>query len=580
MFLRSLALSGSGSMLFLCVTAPTVLAQSTNAPLNEEYYHRIDRYEVKSGKIVNELFTSVKPYKRSAIVAMMDTLEKKDGIFQSPSDKFNLAYLRNDSWEWSRASTSDSEKPFLKSMYKKKSDLVYVDDPDFDLHVNPVLYLGAGHDSQTGNSTFINTRGVEIRGMIDKKIGFYTYIGENQTRLPGYVSDYSNVYGYYAVPHQGFWKPYKTGGVDYLEARAYIDFNISKHIWMQFGNDRTNIGNGFRSLIFSDFSPPSLFLRANLKIWKLNYFFQLSKMTANVPASAGGSSGNNHYPEKFMAFHHVSINIGKKFNLGLFESVIFSPQDSINGGTFELNYLNPVIFYRAIEQQNGSSDNVVLGLDWKWLVAKRISFYGQFVLDEFVLNNLKAGNGWWANKFALQGGLKYIDVAGIQNLDLQLEGNIVRPYTYTHANQFTSYTNFMQPIAHPLGANFYELAAIVRYQPIPKLNLTLKTFAAKTGRDESAQAIAAGAAYLNWGGDINKSYNTRQQDYDNKIGQGYDNTIVYSDILVSYMLKHNFFIELKQTFRNSKSPNPVFNNNASVSSLALRWNIASRSYDF
>ena len=559
---------------------PGTFAQSTNAPLNEDYYHRIDRYEVKSGRIVEELFTTVKPYKRSAIVAMVDSLQAKENIFQSPADKFNLEYLRNDSWEWSRPQTNESKKPFLKDLYKKKSDLFYVDKPDFDLHVNPVLYLGMGKDSRSGNSLFINTRGVEIRGMIDRKIGFYTYLGENQARLPSYVSDYSNIYGYYIVPHQGFWKDFKNGGVDFFEARAYIDFNISKHIWMQFGHDRTNIGNGFRSLIFSDFSPPNLFLRANAKIWTLNYFFQLSRMSAQVNSSSNGTTGTKRIPDKFMAFHQVSINIGKKFNLGFFESIIFAPQDSVNGGVFELSYLNPVIFYRAVEQQNGSTDNVVLGLDWKWLARKRLSFYGQIVLDEFVLKNIRAGNGWWANKFSIQAGVKYIDVAGINNLDLQLEGNVVRPYTYTHANQFTSYTNFMQPIAHPLGANFYEVAAIIRYQPMSKLNLVIKSFYAQTGRDEAAASLAAGAPYLNWGGDTNKSYLTRQQDFNNKIGQGYDNTIIYSDLLASYMLRHNFFIDLRQTFRNSKSSNPYFNNNTTVTSVALRWNIAARSYDF
>ncbi len=569
-------------LLFVVVLAegPRTFAQSTNAPLNEDYYHRIDRYEVKSGRIVEELFTTVKPYKRSAIVAMVDSLQTKENIFQSPADKFNLEYLRNDSWEWSRPQTNESKKPLLKDLYKKKSDLFYVDKPDFDLHVNPVLYLGMGKDSRSGNSLFINTRGVEIRGMIDRKIGFYTYLGENQARLPSYVSDYSNIYGYYIVPHQGFWKDFKNGGVDFFEARAYIDFNISKHIWMQFGHDRTNIGNGFRSLIFSDFSPPNLFLRANAKIWKLNYFFQLSRMSAQVNSSSSGTTGTKRIPDKFMAFHQVSINIGKKFNLGFFESIIFAPQDSVNGGVFELSYLNPVIFYRAVEQQNGSTDNVVLGLDWKWLARKRLSFYGQIVLDEFVLKNIRAGNGWWANKFSIQAGVKYIDVAGINNLDLQLEGNVVRPYAYTHANQFTSYTNFMQPIAHPLGANFYEVAAIIRYQPMPKLNLTIKSFFAQTGRDEGAASIAAGAPFLNWGGDINKSYLTRQQDFNNKIGQGYDNTIIYSDLLASYMLRHNFFIDLKQTFRSSKSPNPYFNNNTTLTSVALRWNIAARSYDF
>ncbi len=555
------------------------LAQSTNAPLNEDYYHRIDRYETKSGTLVNELFTAVKPYKRSAIVAMIDSLQLKESIFESASDKFNLEYLRNDNWEWSHAETSEAPKPFLKNLYKKKSDLFYVDEPEFDLHVNPVLYLGTGKDSRLGDPVFINTRGVEIRGMIDRKIGFYTYVGENQARLPQYASDYSHLYGYYTVPHQGFWKNYNRGAVDFLEARGYIDFNITKHIWMQFGHDRTNLSNGFRSLIFSDFAPPSLFLRTNLKIWKLNYLFQLNRMTANFYSTPTGSSGGP-YPNKYVAFHHLSMNIGKKFNIGLFESVVFAPQDSLSGGTFELNYLNPIIFYRAIEQQNGSTDNVLLGFDWKWLARKHLSFYGQFVLDEFVLKHVTAGDGWWANKFAVQGGMKYIDVAGLNNLDLQLELNVVRPYTYSHANLFTSYTDYLQPMAHPLGANFYEFATIIRYQPAPKLNITFKAVFARTGRDQTAEAIAAGGQYFNWGGDINKSYNTRQQEYDNKIGQGYDNRIVYGDLLASYMLRHNFFIDLKLTIRNSKSPSTYFNNNSTVTSLALRWNIASRSYDF
>ncbi|CAN5146365.1 hypothetical protein BH09BAC3_BH09BAC3_25210 [soil metagenome] len=578
--LINLSVVRSLTFLSLLLISSALHAQSTNAPLDEEYYHKIDRYEIKSGKIVKELFTSVKPYKRSAIVAMIDSLQLQENIFQSASDKFNVDYLHNDSWEWSRAESSDSRKPFLKNFYEKKSDLLFVDIPELDLHISPVLYVGMGKDSRMNNSLFVNTRGVEIRGMIDKKIGFYTYLSDNQARLPQYAMDYGSAYGYYTIPHVGFWKDFKNGGIDFFEARAYIDFNITKHIWMQFGHDRTNIGNGYRSLIYSDFAPPTQFLRANAKVWKFNYLFQLNRMTAGFNASSTGASGGQKYPEKYVAFHQLSLNIGKKLNIGVFESVVFSPQDSLNNSSFELSYLNPVIFYRAIEQQNGSSDNVILGLDFKWIAAKRLSFYGQFVLDEFVLKNVTDGNGWWANKFAIQGGLKYIDVAGIRNLDLQLEGNVVRPFTYSHANLFTSYTNYLQPIAHPLGANFYEVAGIVRYQPIPKLNFTLKASYVKTGRDESVAAIAAGASFVNWGGDINKSYNSRIQEYNNKIAQGYDNTIIYADLLASYMLRHNFFIDFKGTVRNSTSPNVYFNNNSTITSLALRWNIAARSYDF
>jgi hypothetical protein len=80
---------------------------------------------------------------------------------------------------------------------------------------------------------------------------------------------------------------------------------------MQFGNDRTFIGNGYRSLIFSDYSPPNLFLRTNVKVWKINYLFQLNRMAADARIGGG-----KRYPEKFMAFHHASINIGKKLNIG------------------------------------------------------------------------------------------------------------------------------------------------------------------------------------------------------------------------------------------------------------------------
>ncbi|HEY5824570.1 MAG TPA: hypothetical protein VIT44_09400, partial [Cyclobacteriaceae bacterium] len=300
-------------LLFFLISTLSVFAQSTNAPLNEDYYHWIDRYEIKAGRIAPELFTSIKPYKRSSIVAYIDSLQKKDQVFSSRSDLFNYEYLHNDSWEWSRAETSNSKKPFLKHLYKKKSDFFYVDLPEFDLHVNPVLYLGIGKDSQLSDPSFINLRGVELRGMVDKKIGFYTFLGENQSVLPSYVQ--GEIANNPVVPHELFWKKFKDNGVDFFQARAYIDFNISKHIYMQFGQDRVNIGTGYRSLILSDYAPPSLFLKTNLKVWRINYLFQLNRVAADAKGTTGGSSGGP-YPTKYVAFHHASINIGKKFNLG------------------------------------------------------------------------------------------------------------------------------------------------------------------------------------------------------------------------------------------------------------------------
>lgn len=570
---------------FLVILAAFVpsglLAQSTFVPLNETYYHWIDRYEIKTGGTLPHIFTTIKPYKRSDIVSFLDSAAQLNSII-SEADRFNQQYLNNDSWEWSRPETNESRKPVLKSLFKKKSDLMYVDVPDFDLHLNPVLYVGGGNDSQVSSALFTNTRGVEVRGMVDKKVGFYTYLSDNQVRLPRYISENirnDSAHGRYPViPHEGFWKSFKEGdGYDFFQARGYISFEATKHINFHFGHDRFFIGNGYRSLIYSDFAPPAWFLKANAKVWKLNYMYLLNQFTADVRGNTGGLiSLSGGYPTKYVALHHLSLNIGKKLNIGVFESVVFSSDEQNGTGNFRLDYLNPIIFYRAIEQQNGSSDNVLLGMDFKWNALRGFQLYGQFVLDEFVLDNIKEGNGWWANKFAIQVGGKYIDAFGLSNLDLQGEVNIVRPYTYSHGTKYGSYSNYKQAIAHPLGANFKEYVGILRYQPFPRLNVTGKLIYAQAGRDEDD---------YNFGGDIIKSNQTRKtyatnSNFGNTIGQGVANTIMVTSFTASWQLKHNLFLDATAVLRKSESDVATYDSNSSITSLALRWNIAQRLYEF
>ena len=109
------------SLIFIIGISTLMRAQSSYVPLNEDYYHWVDRYEIKSGKISPEIFTAIKPYKREAIVAFADSLQQGEAnVFTSKTDQFNYEYLRNDSWEWSRAETSNTRKPFLKHFYRKK----------------------------------------------------------------------------------------------------------------------------------------------------------------------------------------------------------------------------------------------------------------------------------------------------------------------------------------------------------------------------------------------------------------------------------------------------------------------------
>jgi hypothetical protein len=188
---------------------------------------------------------------------------------------------------------------------------------------------------------------------------------------------------------------------------------------------------------------------------------------------------------------------------------------------------------------------------------------------------VRARNGWWANKQAFQLGGKYVNVAGIRTLDVQAEFNYIRPFTYQHADSYTSYQHYQQPLAHPMGANLYELLGIVSYQPLPRLQLVGKVFYSVQGLDRQDTT----GAVINYGGNPLISYDTRVQEFGNTIGQGNQTRLVHTDFTATYQPRHNLWLDAKlivrrQSFTDAATQNTVF------PSVALRWNIAQRLHEF
>jgi hypothetical protein len=539
-------------------------AQGVFAPLNQDYYYLIDRYEIKFGKFAPGIFTSYKPTLRKDIAALADSISKDSTL--SKVDRFNVQYLKNDNWEWYPDSlgVGNSKKPIMKHFYTKNNSLYQFKSKNFEIQINPVIDF----EQRNTNKDYplsLNTRGVEVRGMIGKRIGFYTEFTDNQAFVPAYVQDVANTAK--AFPGEGFTKQFKTNGYDFFSARGYITFNVIKQVAVQFGHDKNFIGNGYRSMLLSDYSSKYLFLKITTKAWIFNYTNLFADMTGTVV------NNNQYNPRRYMAMHQLSINITKRFNIGLFEAIMFDRGDSITGNSgFELNYLNPIIFYREAESYLGSLDKTFVGLDFKWNFLKHFSMYGQFALHEFRLKDLLAQNGSYANKYVWQIGLKYIDVAGIKNLDFQLEHNFARPFAYAGGQvkgPVVNFSNYGQPLAHPLGANFYEFIGILRFQPIKRLSISGKMFFMHYGIDPPGK---------NYGSDISKNYGTADHIYNNYVGQGITTTTIYTSLNFSYMLFHNFFIELSQTFRSEKSS--MVNTNTIFTTIGLRWNIARRLNEF
>lgn len=541
-----------------------ISAQSTYIPLDADKYHQIERYEIKQGAFNTEYHSSVKPYLRKDVV---ESLSKTDSTQFNKRDQFNIQYFKDDNSEWTGDSSEyyNSKTPILKHIYKNKADFYYVREKDFDLHINPVMYFGGGTES-SGRDLFINTRGIELRGMIDDKVGFYSYITDNQYYFPDYAN--TRIEKYDAVPGANFWKRYKDGGYDFFTARGYVTFNFTKHISTQFGHDKNVIGDGYRSLILSDYAGANPFWKLNLNIWKLNYQVIYNFMNSGQYLGPTQTVQNQ---KKYNVFHHLSMNMLKNLNIGVFESVTYG-FDSTQTDAFNIAYLNPVIFYRSVEGNLGSANgNAILGMNFKWNFLNHFSLYGQAVLDEFKLSEIQAGDGWWANKYGFQLGGKYIDAFGIKNLDLQSEFNIVRPYTYSHSKSLTSYSHYGQSLAHPTGSNFEEVVGIARYQASKRLFLSAKAIYTNVGLD---------TLNSNYGQNILLPYTSRKQTYGNEIGQGVNTNIYYLDLNISYMLKHNFFIDLKQVYRKQQSTIAELTNNTYYISAAIRWNLAARTHEY
>jgi len=556
----------------LILTVSSVRAQSTFLPLDPDIYHWIDRADIRTFGLSGKFHSGFRAFSRESITQLMDTLSLKPGL--SASDRFQIRYFREVNSEFSNPDSSGLRTPFLKSFFRRKADILSYQDSVFDIHANIAGYGSMGKSSGGDGDFLINSRGVEVRGTIAKKVGFYSYMADNQVILPDYVGDWTARFG--SLPHEGFWKRTGVNGYDFFSARAYITFNAGKHIAFQAGHDRLQTGNGYRSMVLSDFTNPYTFLRISTKIWKIEYTNLFASLKTDVNALATGIPGNRRIPDKLFVFHRLGINLGKRVSLGLFEAVVAGKDPKTSaGGTFpDPSYFNPIIFYRAVEQNSGSPDNASLGFDLKVSVSKSIRAYGQFFLDEFLLKKFTEGNGWWGNKYAFQAGMHYIDVAGIRNLDLQAEFNLARPFTYSHQSNYSSYSHYGQPLAHPLGANFREVLAILRYQPVPRVQASAKLIYFERGLDSSSVSKS-------FGSDVLKSYYLRAKEDGNFLRQGILQKVLFLDLTLSWQPWTNFFLDIKHVIRSEERfglNTPLLK--SGYTALSVRWNIAQRGYEF
>jgi hypothetical protein len=555
-------------LVYILSTSFHVNAQSDNITLNSNEAYTLDRLDILLQNDSIFALSTVKPLDRMNVTKRIEYIKSLDKTGNLPIqlsriDDYNIdRYLRNNStWRTNFIDSSESKKGIFKTFYKGNGHFYSVQDKILSLNIDPVLNLQLGHSNDGSERLYTNTRGVLVSGSIDKKIGFYTYLSDNQENTPVYVQDF--VAAHHGLPGEGFFKSYGKSGraYDYFDFRGGISFNVAKYVHIQYAYDKLFIGNGFRSLFLSDFSNNYLFMRINTRLWKLKYEMIIAQTIQSVPQIQ-----REMKPKNYMSIHHLSFQASKWLNVGLYENIM----EQGNYG-LQLSYLNPLIFYRATESNLGASGKASIGLDAKVNIAKTFQIYSQFLINEFHIREIvRYNDGAFVNKQAFQIGGKYVNAFTIKNLDLQVEYNVIRPFTYTNYDSLTNFTHYNQPLAHPLGASVKEVIVVARYQPLPKLYIVAKIISYLKGLD---------SAGVNMGGDIFRSYDTRTRDYGYFIGSGIPVNSAAASLNVSYELFDNAFFDFNATHR-TYNVSGLPNSSTLFYSIGFRMNIQRREFNF
>ncbi|TXF90051.1 hypothetical protein FUA23_07365 [Neolewinella aurantiaca] len=583
---------------FLFACCSFLVAQGSPLPVEDtETYDLIRRLSLRYGYDGFEQPATdlgLRPTSRGGLVRLAKTYQKIYGDQFSKTDNYRLQRFYDDNNEWLAlepyAATEDPDQAsfwsgddfalksvesplyraqdqILNVFYPTPAHMFEVNRPDFYLRFNPVLDFRYGKQQDDTEDYFFNRRGVKLRAGLDDRIFLNFEILETQAGLPNFVRDFRNRFD--AVPGAGFNKRYSLdianveSGTDYLNGQGYLSADITKHVGARLGYGRHFIGDGERSLLLSDFSNNYPYLELNWRIWKFHYRNIFAELTSG-PARATASG--QPLTKKYMASHYLSINLGRRFTFGLFESVVMSREDG-----FDLAYLNPIILYRTIEQSVGSPDNAIVGLTGRYRTPFRVELYGQLIIDEFKFDELfSEQRGWWANKFGYQLGARYADAFGLDQLDITVERNYVRPYTYTHRG-LGNYTHFAMPLAHPLGANFKENLLAIEYRPLPRLHLRGRLYLITQGEGTDDLVV---------GENLNRPNGLREMDFGNEIGQGigYDNTLI--SLTAGYELKPNLWLEAEYFSRSKDSDAAANDQETTIINLGVRWNVARQRYEF
>ena len=346
-------------------------------------------------------------------------------------------------------SLKDNKQKRASKFGKKwiNESLLHVNEEDVQITADPLFNFSLSkYNDDYDYRYYSNVRGFRVKANIGSKVSFESRFYENQFFYPDYLA--SRAAERQVAIGIGRSKPFKLYGFDAGLANGYLSFSPIKNINFQLGHGRNFFGNGYRSLLLSDYAPDYAYISGQylIKGGKVMYR-HINGWMNTLTRTPYSSTPEALFKPKVANFNILSFKPNNEFELSFFEGLVYKKYDDIEGIIRpELSFFVPLIGKGVLMSDSNSSTNVIYGFNFSYQPSLKLMFYNQLAIQS-------------ENRIGVQLGLKWLNFLTLDNSFLCVEFNrIARDlYAIDSVNSIQRYSHLSHELAHPLGAGFNEL---------------------------------------------------------------------------------------------------------------------------
>lgn len=476
-------------------------------PLHDPVYAYLERMATRG--IVPEMMNDTRPLQRDAVVAYLLDVRAEQSklprVDRELLDDFLSEYRRElEKGKHPAIAGNADHRLGIASLANMKEDLghVFRDDPRKEKR-RIYMFEDEKHTVWVGSDFTVRgeARNRTLRSV--DQLGGQAFIQAGE-----HLAFYADAYFFHQYKAEGWEEP----------AREFKGYWYNDHEYEHFSTfDRSqayaNISGGFgtltlahypvvwgnslHSVILSGDAIPFGSLQWSKRFKHFKYtFLHGSLMTDSYTLTDDG----REYVPKYLVAHRLEMHMAPRLHVNFSELLIYGNRIP------EATYLVPMVFLWPSEHALGDRDNNMIALETEVFPLNGLRMYGTVFLDELSFSRIF--KDWWANKFALQGGLQWSPLSFPG--DMLLEVTAVHPWTYTHRFSFGPHTHHGNDLGFYLGPNSQLFTGKFNVDVSRKHRLTLTYRHQLKGAD----SLSVGGIMYPSGGNSNQDYDERPLELD------------------------------------------------------------------